>query len=151
VHEIHDAAELSVRVDPTKLFAAITDVEHLPDWNAAIERVVEGPGAMVHGARWTVEMHPMRGMRWRSVSTLDVLDVDRRRFAYRTVNADGNPSYTLWEWNVKGCNDGSTVVVHWNVFLKTADRRLLGGPIPRRQLRREVPTSLRRVAEYASI
>jgi uncharacterized protein YndB with AHSA1/START domain len=151
MHEIHDTAEVTLPVDPAALFATITDVEHLPEWNAAIERVVEPPPAMVPGARWTVEMHPMRGVRWKSVSTLDVLDVDRRQFSYRTVNADGNPSFSLWDWHVRPAREGATVSVRWDVFLKTADRRLFGGPIRRRQLRREVPASLRRVAEHVSI
>jgi uncharacterized protein YndB with AHSA1/START domain len=150
VHEIHDSAEATLQAQPTDLFAAITRIECLPDWNTAIERVIDQPTALKPGASWTVEMHPTRLMRWRSVSTVQLLDEEGLRFAYRTVNADGNPSHALSEWSVQPANGGALVRVRWDVFLETLDRQLLGGPIRRRQLRREVAASLGRLGSFAS-
>ena len=65
------------------------------------------------------------------------------RFGYRTRNEDGNPSYTLWRWEVDPDDSGTKVSVRWDVYLKTLDRRLLAGPIRQRQLRKEVAASLR--------
>jgi hypothetical protein len=39
-------------------------------------------------------------------------------------------------------SDGRNVAVRWDVYLKTLDRRLLAGPIRKRQLRNEVAASL---------
>lgn len=75
-----------------------------------------------------------------------MLDAERMRFRYRTVNADGNPSYTLWSWELTPTLSGVEVSVHWDVDLETLDRRLLAGPIRRRQLRREVAGSLATLA-----
>jgi hypothetical protein len=142
VREIHDRAETTIDADANALFTTVTDLERLPDWNKAIERVIDRPRALTAGASWTVQMRPSRLMRWKSVSTLSELDGEARRFSYRTVNADGNPSYALWEWEVTRTADRVQVSVSWDVFLETLDRRLLAGPIRRRQLRREVADSL---------
>jgi len=90
MHEIHGHAGTVIEREPRALFAAITDIERLPEWNAAIEKVIECPERLVDGASWTVGMHPTRGMRWKSVSTLQELDPGCLRFSYRTVNADGS-------------------------------------------------------------
>jgi hypothetical protein len=87
-------------------------------------------------------MHPSRLMSWKSVSTLSELDCEARRFSYRTVNADGNPYYALWAWEVTRTDDKAQVSLRWDVFLETLDRRLLAGPIRQRQLRRAVADSL---------
>ena len=142
MHEIHGHAGTVIEREPRALFAAITDIERLPEWNAAIEKVIECPERLVDGASWTVGMHPTRGMRWKSVSTLQELDPGCLRFSYRTVNADGNPSYTMWLWELTPQTDGTSVSVRWDVHLKTLDRRLLAGPIRKRQLRKEVAVSL---------
>jgi hypothetical protein len=147
MREIHDRAETTINADAKALFTRITNLERLPDWNKAIEKVIDRPSALTPGASWTVQMHPSRLMRWKSVSTLSELDCEARRFSYRTVNADGNPSYTLWEWEVTPTGDGVEVSVHWDVFLVTLDRRLLAGPIRGRQLRHEVANSLTALAE----
>jgi hypothetical protein len=142
MREFHDHADDFIVADPFVLFAAITDIDRLPEWNSAIERVIECPDQLTVGACWTVELHPSPGLRWRSVSTLEELDVSGLRFGYRTVNADGNPSYALWNWELFPQSGGTTVSVRWDVHLETLDRRLLGGPIRKRQLRNEVAASL---------
>jgi uncharacterized protein YndB with AHSA1/START domain len=100
MREFDGRAKTAFEADPESLFAVITDIEHLPAWNAAIERVIERPPSLAPGGEWTVEMHPGRGMRWKSVSTVEEIDLEAFRFSYRTVNADGNPSYTVWSWHI---------------------------------------------------
>jgi uncharacterized protein YndB with AHSA1/START domain len=142
MREIHDRAEAVIRGDPRALFAALTDIDRLPEWNGAIEEVIERPDRLSVGASWTVGMHPTRGVRWKSVSTVQELDPDGLRLSYRTVNADGNPSYAVWHWQLTPRFEGTNVSVRWDVYLKTLDRRLLAGPIRKRQLRKEVAASL---------
>ena len=142
MHEFHGSATVHLEATPEAVFELITDVGRLPEWNDAIESVAEQPPELAEGAEWLVVMHPARLMRWQSRSTAQEIDRDKRRFAYRTVNADGNPSYAVWHWQVNPADDGSEVMVTWDVFLKTADRRWLAGPLRRRGLRHEVAASL---------
>jgi uncharacterized protein YndB with AHSA1/START domain len=83
----------SVRVDatPQAVFDLITDVDRLPDWNTAIERVLERPPELTTGAEWTIKMHPPRLPSWTSISRVEELDRRHLRFAYETRNGDGNP------------------------------------------------------------
>jgi uncharacterized protein YndB with AHSA1/START domain len=150
MREIHDQAEATIGADAAALFATITDIDGLPGWNRAIEKVLDRPANLTPGAAWTVQMHPASGMRWKSVSTLQELDAKNRRVSYRTVNADGNPSYTLWVWDLAPSAAGVKVTVRWDVYLETLDRRLLAGPIRKRQLRKEVAASLEALAAHAS-
>jgi uncharacterized protein YndB with AHSA1/START domain len=142
MHEFHGSATAHLEATPEAVFELITDVGRLPEWNDAIESVAEQPPDVAEGAEWLVVMHPAHLPRWRSRSTAQEIDRDKRRFAYRTVNADGNPSYAVWHWQVDPADDGSEVTVTWDVFLKTADRRWLAGPLRRRGLRHEVAASL---------
>lgn len=150
MHEIHDTAAATVEAEPSVLFDLITTVERLPEWNGAIEKVIEQPHGLSPGSTWTVQMHPAPLVRWRSVSTLQELDPKARRFAYRTVNADGNPSYALWQWEVSPAQAAAKVSVRWDVYLETFDRRWLAGPIRRRQLRSEVAASLKAVGDLVA-
>jgi len=144
--EIHGRASLRVGATPDAVFGLITDVGRLPEWNIAIERVLERPPELAEGVEWTIRMHPPRTPAWTSISRVEELDRDRRRFAYETRNGDGNPSYTKWAWEVTGAGGGAQVTVTWDVYLKTADRRYFGGPMRKRQLAREVPNSLAAMA-----
>ena len=90
MREIHDHADAVIEGDPRVLFEPITDIERLPEWNGAIEQVIDRQAALTTGATWTVEMHPARPVRWKSVSTLQELDAEGLRFSYCTVNADGS-------------------------------------------------------------
>jgi uncharacterized protein YndB with AHSA1/START domain len=142
VQEIHATASSRVTAPPDAVFRLITDVDRLPEWNRAIERVVERASELAPGTEWTVKMHPSRGMTWQSRSRVEEIDMDARRFTYRTWNADGNPSYTDWKWEVVQLDSLAQVTVSWDVYLKTLDRKLLAGPIRQRQLRKEVAASL---------
>lgn len=141
--EIHGTATGSVGADPDAAFLLITEIDRLPEWNRAIERVVERPPELTRGNEWVVKMHPSRGMTWQSRSRVEEIDRGARRFAYRTWNADGNPSYSDWIWEVLLRESVAQVSVSWDVYLKTLDRKLLAGPIRQRQLRKEVAESLR--------
>ena len=144
--EIHGRASLQVGATPQAVFDLITDVDRLPEWNFAIEMVLERPYELAEGAEWTIKMHPPRTPSWTSISRVEELDRRELRFAYETRNGDGNPSYTKWAWQVAGANGGAEVTVTWDVYLKTADRRFFAGPIRKRQLAREVPNSLAALA-----
>jgi Polyketide cyclase / dehydrase and lipid transport len=149
MREIHDSADRQVQASPAEVFGLITDLDRLPEWNDAIRSVDEKPPDLTTGAEWLVTMHPNRLMTWQSRSHVDAIDRDARHFAYRTVNADGNPSYAFWTWDVAPLDAVTKVTVSWNVYLETLDRRLLAGPIRRRQLRNEVAASLRAIDHAA--
>ena len=144
--EFHGRASARINATPQAVFDLITDVGRLPEWNAAIEAVLERPPALAEGAEWTVKMHPPRMPSWKSVSRVEQLDRRHYRFAHRTRNADGNPSYVRWAWEVAGAGHGAEVTVTWDCHLKTLDRKLLAGPMRKRQLAREVSKSLSAMA-----
>ena len=144
--EIHGRASLQVDATPQAVFDLITDVDRLPEWNVAIETVLERPPELVEGVEWTIKMHPPRTPPWTSISRVEELDRGRLRFAYETRNGDGNPSYTKWAWEITRAGGGAEVTVTWDVYLKTVDRRFFGGPLRKRQLAREVPNSLTAMA-----
>ena len=81
-------------------------------------------------------------MTWQTRSRVEEIDMDVGRFSYRSWNADGNPSYTDWKWEVVPFDSAAEVTVSCDVYLKTLDRKLLAGPIRQRQLRKEVAASL---------
>ena len=142
MQEIHGTAIGNVNAAPDATFRLITDLARLPEWNRAIERVVEAAPDVTPGTEWVVKMHPSRGMTWQSRSRVEEIDSYARRFRYRTWNADGNPSYADWKWEVVPFDSMAQVSVSWDVYLKTLDRKLLAGPIRQRQLRKEVAESL---------
>jgi uncharacterized protein YndB with AHSA1/START domain len=142
MQEIHGKASGDVTAAPDAVFRLITEVDRLPEWNRAIESVVEPAVELAPGAEWVVKMHPSRGMTWKSKSRVEEIDREARRFVYRTWNADGNPTYADWRWEVVPLDATSHVTVTWDVYLKTLDRKLLAGPIRQRQLRKEVAASL---------
>jgi uncharacterized protein YndB with AHSA1/START domain len=143
MREFHGSARARVDATADEVFELITDVDRLPEWNRAIERIAEAPArALTEGDEWQVVMHPPHLPSWGSRSTVVEIDPGTRTFAYRTVNADGNPSYAQWRWEVEPEGGSSRVTVSWDVYLKTVDRRWLGGPIRRRGLRHEVAASL---------
>ena len=149
--EIHGRAALQVDATPQAVFDLITDVDRLPEWNVAIERVLERPAELAEGVEWTIKMHPPRTPPWTSISRVEQLDRHRLRFAYETRNGDGNPSYTKWAWEITGAGGGAEVTVTWDVYLKTVDRRFFGGPLRKRQLAREVPNSLTAMAGAVAV
>ena len=150
MQEFHGSASARVEASPEAVFALITDVDRLPEWNEAIESVEERPATLTTGAEWQVVMHPPHLPRWSSRSTVEQIDPNALAFAYRTVNADGNPSYAQWHWQVVPEEGSSQVTVTWDVYLKTVDRRLFAGPLRKHGLRREVAASLPAMARFCS-
>lgn len=136
-------------LDPDVLFSTLTDLDRLPEWNAAITRVVERPPVLEPGSEWVVEVQALT-QRWLSRSRLEVLDASGRRFRYRSCTDDGNASYAIWAWVVEAEPSGSRVTVTWDLHPMTFWRRLLLARIRARQLgRTEVPSSLAALAAAA--
>ena len=145
----HATHVLSVSADA--VFATLTDIGRLPEWNAAMTSVIEQPkDGLKVGAEWLVEFRAL-GQTWRSRSTVEELDLPGRRFAYRSRTDDGNPSYARWKWTVADDDKGSRVTVEWELRPVTFWRRFLLVHIRARQLARtEVPASLAALARAAA-
>jgi uncharacterized protein YndB with AHSA1/START domain len=151
MREFHGTATTFVDATPESVFDFITDVNHLPDWNAAIERVVEGPGSLTYGSEWVVVMHPSGLPRWNSRSHLEAINRDALRFAYRSKSDDGIASYVQWTWQIVAADGGAQVTVMWDGHPTTFWRRVLFAPFVRRpQLSKEVPASLDAIHHYIS-
>src|SRR5207245_2945288 len=75
-------ATARVEAAPEAIFALITNIDRLPEWNDAIESVAERPPELEVGSEWLVVMHPRHVPRWRSRSTVEDIDRDARRFAF---------------------------------------------------------------------
>ena len=132
-----------------EVFALVTDVERLPEWNRIITKVVERPPTLGPNAEWVVELRSM-GSSWKSRSRVLALDADARRFSYRSQTDDGNPSYGDWSWTIADADDGSRVTVTWELWPKTFWRRTLLARVRNRQLRREVRSSVRALERCAA-
>jgi uncharacterized protein YndB with AHSA1/START domain len=73
------------------VFALLTDISRLPEWNARIRRVLEpAPAPLAPGVEWVVQMQ-MAGARWPSRSTAVTHDPGRRLFEHTSRSDDGNP------------------------------------------------------------
>ena len=129
------SATRTVDASPDDVFAALTDISRLPEWNASITSVIEQPEHLEPGAEWVVEMHALH-QSWHSRSVIDALDPVGRRLAYRSVTDDGNPSYALWTWVVADHPEGAVVTVAGELHPRTFWRRVLLVRIRSRQLAR---------------
>jgi uncharacterized protein YndB with AHSA1/START domain len=140
----------ALAADPEAAFRVVTDIGQLPRWNTIMTAVVEQPATLEVGSEWVVEFHVM-GRTWNSRSTVEQLDVEGRRFAYRSRTDDGNPSYARWSWAVDEDPGGSRVTVSWELHPVTFWRRVLLGRIRAQQLARtEVATSLAALGAFAA-
>jgi Polyketide cyclase / dehydrase and lipid transport len=93
VTEFHgnDATRLTAAADA--VFAALVDVDRLPEWNARIHHVIESPASadtVAQGTEWVVQMRASGG-RWLSRSRALVVAPVAHRFEYETHTDDGNP------------------------------------------------------------
>jgi uncharacterized protein YndB with AHSA1/START domain len=138
-------ASTVIPADPDQVFALLTDVDRLPSWNTELTAVLERPGTLEPGAEWVVEMHAA-GMTWPSRTRVLAHDPQVRRFVYRSVSDDGNPSFTIWTWTVAEDPGGARVDVTWDPHPLTFWRRHLVVHWRRRCLARQVPRSLRALA-----
>lgn len=137
-----------VAADPDELFALITDIDRLPEWNEHIHHVVDAPAQVVDGSEWVVEMRAM-GTKWDSRSQLQERDPSARRFAYMTRTDDGNPSRAYWNWELTAADGGTQVTVRWELHPKTFWRRKLFARIRHHQLKNEVRASIPAAAAAA--
>jgi uncharacterized protein YndB with AHSA1/START domain len=138
----HATASRVVDVSADDAFHALTDIAHLPDWNAAISLVIHQPARLTVGAEWVVEMHAL-GRTWQSRSVAETIDAVERCFAYRSRTDDDNPSYALWTWVVTDHPDGALVTVACEMHPRSFWRRVLFSRLRSYQLRRrELPRSL---------
>lgn len=115
------------------IFAVVTDISRLPEWNTAIAAVIEQPESLESGAQWIIEMRAL-GHRWHSRSVVEALEPTGRRFTYRSVTDDGNPSDAWWTWLVADHANGALVTVACELHPRTFWRRILLVRIRSRQL-----------------
>ena len=146
---LHGSITDVVRGSPPGVFALVTDIDRLPEWNAIITQVVERPAVLAPDVEWVVELKAM-GRSWPSRSRVLVYDEVARRFEYRSQTDDGNPSYGIWSWQVADDPGGSRVTVTWDLYARTFWRRVLLARIRGRQLRREVKGSLQSLERATS-
>jgi uncharacterized protein YndB with AHSA1/START domain len=132
------------------VFDRITDIDHLPDWNLEIPKVLDAPAVVEPGAQWVVQIHAM-GTHWNSRSTVTELDPARGRFAYRSQSDDGNPSFADWLWELSEVEGGTRVTVSVSVRPKTRFRKLIASRIRPRGLHRAVQQSLETLREQVTV
>jgi len=143
--ELRGSITETIDAPAAKVFALVSDIDRLPEWNALIQRVVERPTELARNAEWVVEMRAM-GNTWNSRSRVVEHDHGALRFCYRSQTDDGNPSYGLWTWTVQDAgSEGSAVTVAWELHPETFVRRALLARVRHRQLRKEVRESVRAV------
>lgn len=137
-----------LEVDGDVVFALVTDVARLPEWNDRIETLESPAGELGVGDRWTVRVH-LPGKRFASVSEVLELDRGERRFIHRSKPDDDNPSHTVWSWTVEPAGPGAcTVHVSWSLEPRTASRRLVA-VMRGRMLRSEVARSIEQLGVAA--
>ena len=133
---------------PARVFAAITAIDRLPEWNQRIAAVTRAPGtALTQGTEWTVQMS-VPPATWPSRSRVLTYDPVHLLFEYTSQSDDGNPSYVEWRWTVVPEADGACVTVGWTAHPKTFWRRLVFARLRRSQLRKEAPASLHALAHH---
>jgi len=140
--EFTGSSEAIIEAEPTAVFAALTDVDRLPEWNKRIANILEPPpGPLAPGVEWVLKMS-VPPATWPSRARVVSYDPDRLEFEHISNSDDGNPSYAVWKWLVVPVPRGARVVVEWAVHPKTFWRRLLFARLRRKQLAEEVPASL---------
>jgi uncharacterized protein YndB with AHSA1/START domain len=144
------SASAHVDAPPDVVFAFVTELDRLPQWNDRVEAVLERPDTLDEGAEWVVAMRIM-GRRFTSRSHVIELDRPARRFAYRSKPEDDNPSFTIWTWSVDPERDppghGSLVTLRWELRPATLLRKRVIAPLRARQIERtEAPASLAALA-----
>ena len=148
LQRFHGQASTTIDTNPRDVFAVITQVERLPEWNKRIAAVVQAPQTpLAVGVEWVVQMS-VPPAKWKSRSRVEKLDADRFVFEHTSQSDDGNPSYVRWRWTVGSDPAGAKVTVEWACYPKTFWRQLLFAKQRRRQLKSEVPASLDALAYH---
>lgn len=143
-------AETVVDASPAQVFARITDIDRLPDWNIEIPQVLEAPAVLEPGAQWLVQIHALH-MRWNSRSTVTELDRARGRFAYVSQSDDGNPSHADWRWQLTPGAKGTRVIVEVDIRPRTTFRKAIGSRMRRRSLHKAMQQSLATLREQIPV
>lgn len=138
----HGEATSVIETSPDDVFATITDLEHLTDWNAALRTVREIPAELGPGAQWVVDIHATGFGTWASRSEVVKVDRERRVFEYRSRTDDGNPSFADWRWTVEADRSGARVTVTYDLNPRTFFRRHLIVRLRKPVLAKEVRASL---------
>ena len=138
---MRESATTHVDATPAALFARLTDIARLAEWNDAITEVLEQPARLTPGAVWKVRFHAL-GQSWVSRSTLVELDAERGRFRHRSQTDDGNPSYADWEWTVQPDGAGAQVTATVELYPRTFWRKYLFVHLRPPALRREMRASM---------
>ncbi len=133
-----------------QVFDRVTDIEHLPDWNLEIPKIIERPAVLEIGAQWVVRMHAMK-THWNSRSTVTELDPERGRFAYRSQSDDGNPSYGDWCWDVTDTGAGTRVTVSVAGHPRTFIRKRFISHVRPRGLHKAMERSLQTLREQVPV
>ncbi len=147
---LHESVTARTEARPADVFALLTDIALLPEWNAAIVEVNESPGMLAAGAEWKVRLHAL-GQSWISRSTVTSLDPVDLRFGYRSQTDDGNPSFAEWDWRVQARADGAQVTVVVTLHPVTFWRRYLLVHVRRPALRREMQASVAALTTIANV
>lgn len=100
--EFHGRATAVTDVTPNEVFAAITPIDRLPEWNACIAAVLKAPASpLAAGIEWTVQMAISRPpVKWPSRSRVLTYDPAGLVFEHISQSDDGNPTYVHWRWSV---------------------------------------------------
>ncbi len=77
MREIHDRASAQLEANAKAVFELITDIERLPEWNAAIEKVLTTLQDLSPGAEWAVQMHPDQYLALAQRRRLDLVEVQQ--------------------------------------------------------------------------
>jgi uncharacterized protein YndB with AHSA1/START domain len=148
LREFHGHSSAIIDACRNDAFAAITQIERLPEWNRRIAAVVRAPQApLTEGVEWVVQMS-VPPAKWKSRSRVESLDPERFVFEHTSHTDDGNPSYVTWRWTVTGDPAGARDTVEWTCYPKTFWRQFLFAKQRRGQLRSEVPASLHALAYH---
>jgi uncharacterized protein YndB with AHSA1/START domain len=139
-----------IEASPEAVFDRITDIEHLPDWNLEIPKIVELPPVLEPGTEWVVGIHAMH-THWNSRARVVQLDRAAGRFTYVSQTDDGNPSHADWRWQVNAHADGAEVTVEVDVRPRTHFRKLIAARLRRGSLRKAMQLSLETLREQVPV
>jgi len=126
INEFQGQASVAIEAEPDDVFATITAIDRLPEWNARITAVLEPPAdpSLPTGTEWVVQM-TVPPARWPSRSRVVTFDPALCSFEHVSRSDDGNPSDVVWRWTVSPDLHGTMVTVEWDVYVRTFWRRLL--------------------------
>jgi len=90
--EFHGQAAAVVDESPAEVFAAITAIDRMPEWNERIASVTRPPVApLAKDVEWTVQMS-VPPAKWPSRPRVVAYDLDGMYFEHNSQSDDGNPT-----------------------------------------------------------